>query len=461
MLNIKVVTVIILSIIGSVGLLNSCSYDEIGNSPDHSISAGGATTVDAVFSNAFQIPAPNMDENQNIMHRKGDVLFESIFVTPPSPVLGGLGPIFVQNSCANCHKKNGSAAFPLSMIDMGGILARVSLPDPSNPDNTIPVPGYGSQIQTKSTFGIIPEAKLSYLMEYINGTMEDGTKYTLAKPNFILSDFYTDFPAHAQMSARIAPPIFGLGLLEAISEKNILSRADPDDSNHDGISGRANYVYDIRTNSVRLGRFGWKANQTDLYNQTAQAFLEDMGITSPYLPHDPAFGQLQDDKKVDDPEIDNETVRLAAFYTQSLGVPAHRDKDNPDIIYGEKLFHYIGCQSCHVSSITTSQHPEYDFLSNQKIQPYTDLLLHDMGEGLADHRPDGKANGFEWRTPPLWGIGLTDVVGGHSNFLHDGRARNIEEAILWHGGEAEKSKVQYTKLSKRDREKLLLFLRSI
>ena len=437
----------------------SCSFDDEGLEVVDL--AGGKTTVEAEFSNAYQIPAPNMNKEESDFHRQGDALFEGIFITPPAPAMGGLGPLFVQNSCANCHKKNGSAAFPLATGDMGGVLARVSLPGHDNPYSILPVPGYGTQIQTKATFGVIPEAKLSYHSTMVEGSMQDGTKYVLMQPDFFLENFYIPFPSNAQMSIRLAPPIFGLGLLEAIREEDILAWSDPEDKDGDGISGRPNYVYDIRTKSHRLGRFGWKANQSDLYNQTAQAYLEDMGITSPFLTKDPSYGQLQHDNKDDDPEIPEATVLATAFYTQSLGVPDQRRKYDDDVIYGKKLFHFIGCQSCHKSQVTTGTHQEYFFLSNQTIHPYTDLLLHDMGEGLADHRPDGEANGFEWRTPPLWGIGLREVVGGHTNFLHDGRARSVEEAILWHGGEAVKSREGFKKLSKSDRQKLLLFLNSL
>lgn len=440
-------------------VVTSCSFDD---DKIESVSlAGGETTVEAEFSNAFQIPAPNMSMEEFDFHRQGDALFEGIFITPPAPAMGGLGPLFVQNSCASCHKKNGSAAFPLSSGDMGGVLARVSLPGHDNPYSILPVPGYGTQIQTKATFGVLPEAKLSYHTTTVEGSMMDGTKYNLRQPNFFLENFYVPFPSNAQMSIRIAPPILGLGLLEAIREEDIVAWSDPEDKDVDGISGRPNYVYDIRTKSERLGRFGWKANQSDLYNQTAQAYLEDMGVTSPFLTKDPSYGQLQHDNKDDDPEIPELTVLATTFYTQSLGVPDQRKKNDGDVIYGKKLFHFIGCQSCHKSEVKTGIHPEYSFLSNQTIHPYTDLLLHDMGEELADHRPDGKANGLEWRTPPLWGIGLREVVGGHTNYLHDGRARNVEEAILWHGGEALKSRENYKKLSKSDRQKLLLFLNSL
>ena len=429
--------------------------------PLNDINAGGSTTIFTEFSNSFQQPAANLDKEGLDDHRSGDLLFESIFVTSPSPQNSGLGPIFVQNACVSCHPKNGRAAFPESGSDMGGLLARISLPGSGIHGENISVPGFGTQLQTKANFGVIPEGQLSYFNEFIEGLMADGSSYTLRRPVFKIFNTYLPFPSEVQMSVRIGPPIFGLGLLESISEEELLKRVDPDDKNKDGISGRLNYVYDDRVGKMAIGRFGWKASQPSIYNQTAHAFLEDMGLSSPYLPQDPSYGQVQQDSKADDPEVTDDVVRLATFYAQSLGVPAPRRQNLPDVIYGKKLFAYIGCEKCHTSKMQTGPNSDHPFLANQSIQPYTDLLLHDMGPGLADHRSDGLANGNEWRTPPLWGIGLTQVVGGHTNFLHDGRARNLEEAIMWHDGEGRSSKDGYAKLSKKDREKLLLFLNSL
>lgn len=440
-------------------VFTSCDRDDIDAVPD--LNAGGQTTIFAEYSNAFQQPAANLSANDFDRHLSGDVLFESIFVTAPSPQNSGLGPIFVQNSCVTCHPKNGRAAFPGAGKDMGGLLARISLPGQDINGANISVPGFGTQLQTKGNFNVIPEGELSFFEEFIDGLMADGTPYLIRKPVFMITNTYISLPSNTEMSIRIGPPIFGLGLLESISEADLLSRADPDDSNKDGISGRLNYVYDDRLGKMSPGRFGWKASQPSLFNQTAHAFLQDMGLSSPYLLNDPSYGQAQHDNNTDDPEVTNDVIELAAFYAQSLGVPAPRRQTDPDVRYGKKLFINIGCEKCHVSKMTTSNNPDHIFLSNQSIQPYTDLLLHDMGEGLADQRNDGLANGKEWRTPPLWGIGLTQVVAGHTNFLHDGRARNLQEAILWHDGEAKKSKDDYAKLSRSDREKLILFLNSL
>jgi len=437
----------------------SCSKFEQDNIVD--IKAGGATTIFAEFSNAYQQPAPNMDKAGFDDHRLGDVLFESIFVTAPAPANGGLGPIFVQNSCVSCHPKNGRTAFPAPGQDLGGLLARISMPGQGIHGENISVPGFGTQLQTKANFGVIPEAQLTFFHTFIEGLLVDGEKYELRKPNFEIKNPYIPFPPNVEVSVRIGPPVFGLGLLESVTEAEMAKLADPDDRNKDGISGRINYVYDERDGQYKVGKFGWKASQPDLSSQTAHAFLEDMGLSSPYLPKDPSYGQSQQDNKMDDPELTEEVIELATFYTRSLGVPAPRRQLEADVDYGKKLFTFIGCAKCHTPAMVTGPNSNFPFLANQKIQPFTDLLLHDMGVGLADNRPDGLASGKEWRTPPLWGIGLTQVVAGHTNFLHDGRARNIQEAILWHDGEGRRSKEAYARLSKNDRNKLIKFINSL
>ena len=323
------------------------------------------------------------------------------------------------------------------------------------------MPGFGGQLQTKAVWGKIPEARLSLsfltsLEQYL-----DHTEVTLRKPVFALENPYTPFPAEGLMSPRIAPPVFGLGLLEAISASDILVNADENDANGDGISGRPNYVWDYQSQQTALGRFGWKAGQPNLLQQTAAAYNGDIGVTTPMFSLENCLGQPQCDPLTDDPEIDWTILKSATFYTQSLAVPAPRHLEDAQVGRGKQLFSKIGCANCHVPAFTTGQHPEFDFLSNQKIYPYSDLLLHDMGAGLADNRPDHLADGQEWRTPPLWGIGLTFTVSGHTHFLHDGRAQNLEEAILWHGGESKNTQQQFKQLSLDDRNALIAFLNAL
>ena len=245
------------------------------------------------------------------------------------------------------------------------------------------------------------------------------------------------------------PPVIGLGLLEAISDETLLSMTDPNDEDGDGISGRVNMVWDRVTATTKIGRFGLKASQPNLEQQSAAAYDGDMGVSNPLFPGD--------DEETD---IDQDTLDLATFYVQSLAVPNRLETDDQDVRKGEQFFYGIGCNQCHVATLETGQ-TDIEEVSNQKIQAFTDLLLHDMGEGLADNRPDFQANGREWRTTPLWGIGLTQRVLGVQNFLHDGRARTLEEAILWHGGEAEEVKNDFMNLSEKEREQLIDFLNTL
>jgi CxxC motif-containing protein (DUF1111 family) len=252
--------------------------------------------------------------------------------------------------------------------------------------------------------------------------------------------------------------------LEAIPETTILQNAERQRQEGKGIAGQPNYVFDVFAGKEQLGRFGWKANVASVAHQTAGAFLGDIGITSSANPHEECMPKQKDCLRAPNggkPEIDDKKLAQVIFYTQTLAVPTRRDPDNKDVLRGKQIFSDANCVSCHTPSYKTDKFAAIPQLANQTIYPYTDLLVHDMGEGLADGRPDGKANGKQWKTPPLWGLGLVKTVNGHTRYLHDGRARNMMEAVLWHGGEAEESKQAVLKLSAADRENLLKFLNSL
>jgi CxxC motif-containing protein (DUF1111 family) len=263
------------------------------------------------------------------------------------------------------------------------------------------------------------------------------------------------------ISPRMAPPVFGVGLLENIPESTILSFADENDADGDGISGKPNYVYNSYSGKTELGRFGLKANNPNILLQVAGAYQQDIGVTNYVFKNESSAGQSQSDGLNDDPELPDSILNAVAFYVRTLAVPARRNTTDPDVMAGEKIFTQINCSGCHKPTVQTGVNVAYPYLSNQRIHPYTDLLLHDMGDALADNRPDFLATGKEWRTAPLWGIGLFQKTNGVPFYLHDGRARTLEEAILWHGGEAEKSKQQFMRLSQSDRSKLIKFLNSL
>ncbi len=308
-----------------------------------------------------------------------------------------------------------------------------------------------------------PEARINITYTDLPVTYPDGTTIMLHKPNYTVQNPYTSLPADYFLSPRLAPPIVGLGLLEKIPESTILSFQDPNDANGDGITGKANYVFDSVDKKVEIGRFGWKANSATLLMQIASAYLQDMGITSYALTKESADGQPQMNAVHGDvyPELVDSLLNYVLFYVKTLAVPARRNITDNDVQRGQALFAQINCSGCHRPTIQTGIDETAGYLSNQRIHPYTDLLVHDMGDGLADDRQDFLATGREWRTAPLWGIGLFSITNGIPYYLHDGRANTIEEAILWHGGEAQKAKEQYMNLSKTDRNKLLKFLNSL
>lgn len=422
---------------------------------------GGATTLRSIYSGSFEQPAPNLSAAELLRHNAGDANFSAKFVTSPAAVLQGLGPIFNQTSCITCHPRDGKSAQPISGDDLKGLLFRVSIPGTSPHGGPLEAPGFGTQLQNKAVVGKQGEANIQINFSETTHTFSDGTPYTLRKPTYTLINPYIPLPTNLLVSPRIGSQVLGLGLIENIRESDILAKEDIGDADGDGISGKANKVWNPLTLQTELGRFGWKAGNPTVLLQAAGAMNEDIGITSYIFKNESSLGQIQYDNLNDDPEADSQFVADVAFYVQSLAVPKRRNFTDKNVNNGKQLFFKIGCDKCHTQKYVTSNQSPYDFLNNQTIYPYTDLLLHDMGDELADNRPDFLANGKEWRTPPLWGIGLTELVNGHTNLLHDGRARSILEAIMWHGGEAENQKIKVSKLSKKDREDLVKFVGSL
>lgn len=428
-----------------------CEAAEDSTTPSP-VTPGGDTTVVDRTSVAYSKPAPNLVETDLEKHLAGDLTFEAQFVTPPAEINPGLGPTYNNVSCARCHIRDGRGMPAVGNGPLRSqLLVRVSLPTgaPDVPGGAVPVPGLGAQIQDQAIFGETPEAKVEVDWETVPGTFGDGTAYALRRPvlRITLPDG-TPLPADAQTSLRQPPPVFGLGLLEAVAEADIRALADPDDADGDGISGRVNEVWDPEVGGAVLGRFGHKANTSNLRIQAAAAYFNDMGVSSP------VFGDADGHTDIGETEL-----AATVFYTQTLAVPAPA-APTTESKRGEALFGEFGCVACHVDALETGEHA-ISALAHQAISPYTDLLLHDMGDDLADGRPDFRADGREWRTAPLWGIGLTHTVLPYSGFLHDGRARTLDEAILWHGGEAEKAREAFRNASATDRAALMAFLLSL
>ncbi len=459
------VSVLILSI------LSGCNVDQptdvfTSSTPTDSTGAlsGGDTTILSESSHAFSTPAPNLSNAALEKHLDGDLEFEAIFVTAPAEVNPGLGPIYNNITCINCHVRDGRGKPPTVDEKFVSMLFRLSLPNSENGEtglSPIPVPGYGTQLNNRAIYGTPSEGTVT--IEYSEQTLTtaDGTRIHLRYPDYTITNTYEPIPENVEISPRVAPVVFGLGLLEAIPEETILAYADEEDVNGDGISGKPNYVWDVVEKKYKLGRFGWKANQPNLLQQVASAYHDDMGLTTSLFPLENSHGQSQLKQNTTSPEISDEVLDVVTFYVQTLAVPARRNVNDPQVMHGEQLFAKAQCADCHIPTLRTSVLPGVPSVSHQTIHAYTDMLLHDMGPDLADNRPDFRASGSEWRTPPLWGIGLVRTVNGHTNFLHDGRARDLMEAILWHGGEAEKSRQMTLQMTTVERDALIAFLESL
>ncbi|MFC4159293.1 di-heme oxidoreductase family protein [Chitinimonas lacunae] len=427
---------------------------------------GGDTTVFDDGKNAFAHPAANLDDRQRTEFVIGNSFFKKNWVEAPSSTTArdGLGPHFIARSCGSCHTEDGRGAPPafentLQSEQPMALLFRLSLPDGR------PEPTYGGQFNNDAVSGVKPEGQIEIQYQEIEGRFADGEGYTLLKPAYRFSQLnYGPMLPDTLMSPRIAPQMIGLGLLEAIREQDILNNARQQQQAGGPVRGRPNYVPDAYARRTVLGRFGWKANTGSIAHQSAGAFLGDIGITSSRFPHEECTSRQKDCRRSPSggkPEIADKLLDQVILYSRTQAVPAARNLDDPKVRSGREIFHAAQCATCHVPSYTTGPFAPVPQLGGQKIFPYTDLLLHDMGEGLADGRPDFRAGPRDWKTPPLWGLGLVEAVNGHTRYLHDGRARNLLEAVLWHGGEAEAAKQQVLRLSRTDRENLVRFLQSL
>lgn len=429
--------------------------------------SGGETTVFETGIQAFGLSARNLDFDERTRFLIGNSFFEQNWVIAPASTTSrdGLGPLFNARSCSSCHFRDGRGRPPEAEDEAFlSMLIRLSIPGVGVNGAPLAEPTYGGQLNPQAIPGVLGEGQPRVSYQEIAGSYADGTAYSLRKPIYRFEELgYGDMHPDVMFSPRVAPAMIGLGLLEAIPASSILALADETDADGDGISGRPNWVWNVASQMTVLGRFGWKANQPNVEQQTAAAFLGDIGITSRLFIDEncsDAQADCADAVTGGAPELQDDLLDDVTFYAQTLAVPARRNWDTVDVLRGKYLFQQAGCASCHTPVLETGEHP-IEALANQTVRPYTDLLLHDMGEELADHRPDFEATGREWRTPPLWGIGLQQTVNGHTYFLHDGRARNLEEAILWHGGEAEASRESFRNMNPKDRQDLLAFLQSL
>ena len=423
------------------------------------------TTIEGVFKQ----PVVTLVYQDRARFLAGNRVFNANWVPAPksyNEFRDGLGPLFDARSCAACHLNNGRGRPPSSEDGLPDTMVmRISLKSSATEAGPVPHPRYGGQFNYRAVPGARPEGRVTVSYQERRGRFADGESYSIRMPRYTFSDLaFGPLGEDTLVSPRVAPPVIGLGLVEGVEAATILAAADPDDADGDGISGRANFVPDPVDGKIKLGRFGWKAGAVSLRHQTAAALSGDMGITSPvYLAANCTDAQNVCDQfaRGGDPEIRGEDFEDLLFYMQFVGPTPRRDAEDPRVARGEALFATAGCSGCHLTRMVSGAHPDQPKLSYMVFHPYSDFLLHDMGKGLADGRPDFKASGREWRTPPLWGIGLTEQVGKRAFFLHDGRARSLMEAILWHGGEASPARNKVRAMDKAERTALIAFLKSL
>lgn len=447
----------------------SCQKEEGVNPVDNPyVYSGGEITVFDHSSNAFGFVNPRLDDTEELLFFVGNSFFKQSWVTAPSSTTArdGLGPLFNARSCSSCHIKDGKGVPKLeSGNESVGFLVRISQSGMTD-EHGGPLPHleYGGQLQEESVLNDGGEGSVQVDYEYKTVYYADGTSKTLRKPIYTVLDQNGQPITGIDISPRVGQHMIGLGLLEAINENDITAYANSETAQQFQVSGRPNYVYSVAHDQMELGRFGWKANQPTIRQQVAAALNGDLGIKTGMFPQENHTALQTDYENLTsggDPEIEDDDFEKLVLYSSNLAVPARRNYDDEDVKAGAEIFKIIGCTSCHRTAYHTGVHEEFPSLSNQLIYPYTDMLLHDMGEGLADHRADYGASGSEWRTAPLWGIGLIETVNNHTYFLHDGRARDIEEAILWHGGEAETIKNTFINLDAKSRDQVLQFLNSL
>jgi CxxC motif-containing protein (DUF1111 family) len=444
---------------------------------------GAGTSRKRVNHDAFSHASANITFQEEGTFKLGNGLFRKLWVSSPSSTQAsdGLGPLFNARACQSCHLKDGRGHPPEANTDATSMFLRLARDAETEEEKAqlsdkaalnFPDPVYGSQLQDLAVPGLAGEGRMRITYEEIPVALGDGTRLSLRKPSYAVdAPAYGPLHPGTTLSPRVTPAMIGLGLVEQIHPGDILARADPHDRDADGISGKPQIVRDPHSGELTLGRFGWKAQAPTIRQQTADAFAGDLGISTPEAPKhwgdctraeaaclampngvQPRLGEVEAPPPVMD---------LVTFYSQNLAVPARRKANDAQVLAGKKIFYDLGCVSCHVPKFVTRRDAPNKAQAFQLIWPYSDFLLHDMGEGLADGQEVGDATGSEWRTPPLWGIGLTRTVNGHTFFLHDGRARDLTEAILWHGGEAQKARDGFAALAAADRAALLKFLESL
>lgn len=416
---------------------------------------------------AFSQPMPWLGEEQRRTFFVGNSFFNLNWVSAPGSAVDrdGLGPLYNARSCSGCHFKDGRSQPPAPGSPLSAMLIRISVPGKNAHGGPLGDPVYGDQIQGSALGGATREADVFVDYTEVPGQFPDGERYSLRRPKYRMENWGYGPPSPSLLtSPRVAPAMAGVGLLEAVPESAITEGARARKLRSKSVSGRPNRVWNEETGTFTLGRFGWKAEQPSVLSQVSGAFLGDMGLTSRVMPaenHTARQHSAHAFVSGGTPEVEDSVLTAVVSYARCLAVPARRDVDVPEVRRGEDLFLQTGCADCHAPTLPLAPLTELPGLPIEDIHPYTDLLLHDLGPELSDGRPSFAAEGREWRTPPLWGMGLVPLVNGHGSLLHDGRARSPSEAILWHGGEALPARRAFEELSRADRRALIRFLESL
>ncbi|AZO05264.1 di-heme oxidoredictase family protein [Mesorhizobium sp. M2A.F.Ca.ET.043.02.1.1] len=451
--------------------------------PFELMQGGAGTSRKDVNRDAFSQSSANITFEEEGNFKLGNALFRKNWVSSPSSTQAsdGLGPLFNERACQNCHLKDGRGRPPQGDAGSTSMFLRLARDASSAEEKAaladhkllnFPDPVYGTQLQDLAVPDLKGEGRVRVEYSEEKVMLGDGTAVALRKPRYSVENpGYGPLDPRTTLSPRLTPPTIGLGLIEQIAPADILAHADPDDRDGDGISGRPNIVRDELSGAVTLGRFGWKAQTASIRQQAADAFAGDIGISTPEMPKPWGDCTVAEkdclampngvQQRLGTAEAPPPVMDLVTIYSQNLAVPARRDIATPQVLDGKKQFYEMGCISCHTPKFVTMRGTPNKAQAFQLIWPYSDFLLHDMGEGLADRQRVGEATGSEWRTPPLWGIGLTATVNGNAFYLHDGRARTLAEAILWHGGEGQNARDRFAGAAATDRDALIKFLESL
>jgi CxxC motif-containing protein (DUF1111 family) len=413
-------------------------------------------------ASAYAQPAPALSDAERAQFADGERSF-ALRWTPRSNGPWGQGPVANAASCIECHAGKGRVAPVAGEERLIGMLIRLSIPGRDEHGGPRPHPAYGDQLNDLGMFEVPAEGYASVRYADRPSVFPDGETAHLAVPEIAFEKLnFGPLGSDALISARAAPPLLGMGLLDAVDAASLRQREAEQPSL--GLHGHVNEVWDVAAARASVGRFGWKANQPNLLQQVLAAFHGDMGVTSFFFMDEncmPVQKECLEKKPFMRPELTPGIQNGVLFYLRAGAVPGRRAADSEPVLRGALAFERTGCATCHRPTLTTGDYPAYPPLSRVTFHPYTDLLLHDMGPDLADGRPDFAATGSEWRTAPLWGVGLASRVNPGARFLHDARARTLLEAVLWHGGEATAAREAFRDLPKASRADLLAFLEAL